>query len=454
MKLKLFLLALIINFAFAKKKFKEPDTKDFEKKVNCKPKPKGDVYNIISYTVISEERDNVQFGIVRSIIYGGKKPLKLDCPKIKFDDKAAKKMKSRNEILKSDCFPVKVCEFEINEKQRKLQVITEDGNKFSVPHLSKKNKKIGILGDSGCRNTKEQKCNDKIAWPFRHIIEKSLEEKIKIMIHLGDLRYSNVKCDDISCSDNFQNWLIEFFQPTLPLLKKVPFLFVRGNHEDCNSKGDAYFLFFHHLLLKETPTCDEPNPDDFNYLDPWKISIEKFNFYILDSSYADDYPSIDKEKYKKSMKFLRDKNLKKKNNAIITHRAIFGSKGSKSKELLNWTLQDVFKKNEDILQKFEFILSGHIHTHQIIRFSKKNFPPQIITGNSGVSLKNKFKLPENQIVTFKNGQIGHVTIEKSFGFDVWSRNENSRFGWKFYSHFLKLKNDKPKWKVVEHKFDE
>ena len=111
------------------------------------------------------------------------------------------------------------------------------------------------------------------------------------MIHLGDFRYSRVKCDEISCSDNFQNWLIEFFQPMFPLLKSVPFLFIRGNHEDCNSKGDAYFLFFFQKLLKDTPTCDEPNPDDFNFLDPWKIKLSNFNFFILDSSYADDYPS-------------------------------------------------------------------------------------------------------------------------------------------------------------------
>ena len=117
----------------------------------------------------------------------------------------------------------------------------------------------------------------------------------------------------------------------------------------------------------------------------------------------------------------------------------------------------MFKKNENVLKNFKFISSGHIHAHQIVRFPVKNgnkYPPQIITGNSGVSLKNNFKLPENQTVTFKNGFVGHISIEKSFGFDIWERNENSNFGWNFFSHFLKMTNEVPKWKSVKHKFDE
>ena len=62
--MKFFLFFILFCFVFGiKKSFIEP--KEFDQKVNCIPKPKGDVYKIISYTLFSEIRENIQFGIVR-----------------------------------------------------------------------------------------------------------------------------------------------------------------------------------------------------------------------------------------------------------------------------------------------------------------------------------------------------------------------------------------------------
>ena len=112
------------------------------------------------------------------------------------------------------------------------------------------------MGDTGCRLTHytQQGCHVEHEWPFRRIAAAALDQRPDLVIHVGDYHYREASCPDsrADCAgspfgDNWRAWQQDLFAPARGLLAEVPWVFVRGNHEDCVRAGQGW----HHFLAPE-----------------------------------------------------------------------------------------------------------------------------------------------------------------------------------------------------------
>ncbi|WP_415920717.1 metallophosphoesterase [Tateyamaria sp. SN6-1] len=107
------------------------------------------------------------------------------------------------------------------------------------------------FGDTGCRGFRShrgvQDCDsanmsDKniTQFMFKKVTELAAAERPEFVVHLGDYRY-----DDERKQKTMDMWDSDFFERVrLGLLAQAPWVFVRGNHEDCSLAGLGWFYFF------------------------------------------------------------------------------------------------------------------------------------------------------------------------------------------------------------------
>src|ERR1700749_4682749 len=120
---------------------------------------------------------------------------------------------------------------------------------YSVPRINTDPQRILVIGDTGCRlkGSLVQPCNETQQWPFAAIAQKAADLKPDLVIHVGDYLYRENACpaDQAGCQgtpfgDNWPTWAADFFTPAQPLLAAAPWVFVRGNHEDCQRAGPGW----------------------------------------------------------------------------------------------------------------------------------------------------------------------------------------------------------------------
>jgi hypothetical protein len=115
---------------------------------------------------------------------------------------------------------------------------------------------IAVLGDTGCRVqvTYDQLCNESKEWPFAQVAAAAATKAPELVVHLGDYYYREAQCVTPApgqrCAtpppfgDRGDTWRAEFFDTARALLPKAPWLFVRGNHEDCARGGKGWAYYF------------------------------------------------------------------------------------------------------------------------------------------------------------------------------------------------------------------
>jgi hypothetical protein len=158
-----------------------------------------------------------------------------------------------------------------------------------------------------------------------------------MLVHLGDYRYTRIKCTELTCKDNFQNWLFEFFLPFLPIFKKMPVLLIRGNHETCSEFGPGYFLLIHH---ENDISCD--NERKHLYTKPFFINLDMHHkIIVFDSSNASDHPALHVADFEENKKKLYSFIEKGQKVTLLTHKPIYCMRGKKNKHLFNKTLWKV-----------------------------------------------------------------------------------------------------------------
>jgi hypothetical protein len=119
--------------------------------------------------------------------------------------------------------------------------------------VTRRPERIAVLGDTGCRITyyADQGCNDQKTWPFASVAASVANQQPELILHLGDYYYREVPClaSNPDCTpgpygDREQTWRVEFFEPARPLLARAPWVFARGNHEDCARGGYGWAYYF------------------------------------------------------------------------------------------------------------------------------------------------------------------------------------------------------------------
>lgn len=142
--------------------------------------------------------------------------------------------------LPSDSFPVLVC-------QQRL-----DATPVQLPGMARpaappptRVQRVVVMGDTGCRAS-EQEC-DPASWPFAAVAHQALQADGDLSVHVGDYIYRETAkdCgDNLPCGDNWSAWHADWFAPVHELLPAAPWVFARGNHEDCTRGGTGWFVFF------------------------------------------------------------------------------------------------------------------------------------------------------------------------------------------------------------------
>jgi len=128
--------------------------------------------------------------------------------------------------------------------------------------------RVAVLGDTGCRITyyADQGCHDQKTWPFATVAQSVANQQPDLILHLGDYYYREVPCiaSATACApgpygDREVTWRAEFFEPAKPLIARAPWVFARGNHEDCQRGGYGWAYYFG----DEAAACDTTHKPAF-----------------------------------------------------------------------------------------------------------------------------------------------------------------------------------------------
>ncbi|MDR2977856.1 MAG: metallophosphoesterase [Rickettsiales bacterium] len=205
---------------------------------------------------------------------------KDECLLVYIDGKEAKM--NERASTEGGAFPEKVCELLIPRNAQNVKI----GNK-KIPTLPTTIKKIVIVGNTGCRIScsEQQACNDQVEWLIREVLGSVATHNPGFIIHVGDYHYREHICkDEEKCGkvygDNFAAWEAEWFGPAQEILLQFPFLFMRGNHENCDRTHKGWFRYLDAYPF-ENEKCRE-------FTGSWIFNTGIVQFYVFDSAYGTD----------------------------------------------------------------------------------------------------------------------------------------------------------------------
>jgi hypothetical protein len=265
-------------------------------------------------------------------------------------------------------------------------------NGAALPLFQAKPQRIMVFGDTGCRikGAAVQDCNDPKAWPFPAIAAQAAKMKPDLVIHVGDYLYredpcpaGNAGCAGTPYGDNWPTWAADFFTPAAPLLASSPFVFVRGNHEDCERSGPGWLRLLGPLAFNPVAGC-------VGHIPLYSVPLGDVNLAVMDDADAPD-TTVDADlrtEYQDDFAALAKMNTPPL--WLVAHRPIWGavtitqfgvSMGAGGNRTMIAALTDPVQA----LDHVSLMLSGHIHTFEALNYREK-LPPQLIAGFGGDAL--------------------------------------------------------------------
>ena len=303
-------------------------------------------------------------------------------------------------------FAALICEATIPPRTRTARI---NGQALPLPAWTKPSKpNIVVIGDTGCRIKQGsddptapktakwniQNCDNPADWPFLQVATTASKTKPDLVIHVGDYLYREKACTGVAncpagpTGDTLDTWEADFFTAAHDLLLAAPWIFVRGNHEDCGRAGDGWFSL---LDPRSFPNCDR-------YSEPYLIRTNLgIPIAVLDTNAALDPPCNANDEacqnlfaaqtgiYNKA--FATISSWKLEHAWMVTHRPVWSVKSSASGPLqvLNAVEEASWKVQRPA--GIDLILAGHTHIWELIGFdSQNNRPMQLVVGNSGTAL--------------------------------------------------------------------
>jgi predicted phosphodiesterase len=365
-------------------------------------------------------------------------------------------------------FPAVVCEAVIPNGATSAMI-----GSISLPLPKATIDKIVVIGDTGCKGdttgtgmkvtpleepdeeaeeadeapsakakSKLQDCTSHSDWPFSTVAKNAAALKPDLIVHVGDYVY--VK------EQSWLQWYTQFLKPAHDLLLAAPWIFVRGNHEDCERQGQGFFYL---LDPRATTTCANDNTS------PYLVKAGGAQFVVMDSSgancdFAPGQPEgCSKKDYDAEVAtwtglFSQAKTLITSGEAmLLTHRPVWAVKPPKSKNALpkdycqsdtagrvliaiNSTMQASYRAAD--MKGIDLVLSGHIHNFQIATYQKQKSGsdplPQLVVGDSGTELATP---PPSTLKNCKlKAESGHLDLSTfqgmhEFGFGVLKSDGSS-----------------------------
>lgn len=298
------------------------------------------------------------------------------CPAIQID---RQNVAMRLRAPATAAFPNLLCAVTLPAKASVATILAHD---LPVPKL--RANRIVVLGDTGCRIKllAVQACNDPARWPFPRVAAAAARLKPDLVIHVGDYLYRESACPPIAAGcagspsgDDWPAWAADFFTAAAPLLSAAPFVFVRGNHEECSRSGEGWLRLLGPLAFDPKSPCSD-------HVSPWSVPIDGITLAVMDDAHAPDpYASSDlAQVYRADLSAVRQMDTPV---WLAMHRPIWG--------VVELGLGIVVGGNRTMMaaqdqggipENVSLLLAGHIHTFEAINYAH-GAPPQIIAGEGG-----------------------------------------------------------------------
>jgi hypothetical protein len=309
--------------------------------------------------------------------------------------------------------------------------------------------RIVVFGDTGCRirRAQLQDCNDPAKWPFETIAGAAAAARPNLVVHVGDYLYredpcppnAQAQCGGTPSGDNWRTWNADFFKPAAKLLAAAPWIFARGNHEDCQRSWRGWFYY-----LDPRPwngTCAKTTP-------PYSVELGKFQAIDFDSSAVNENQSSPEQVAEYSSQLA---SIHARNAWLVDHHPFWGVRAGAANQpplAETITLQQAWEKAAP--KGIDVVLSGHTHLFEVLSYGERHRasaalaesrdlsksgapgsvgpqvfedsrPLQIVAGDGGTKLSDPVP---NQV----NGMDVHgVMVAESqnrqvFGYTLFSRN--------------------------------
>lgn len=297
------------------------------------------------------------------------------CPSLDID---GSRVPMRPRALPDEAFPLLACALPIAAS---VKTVTMEGT--PLPLAPPAPRRIAVLGDSGCR-LKEiylQACNDPQQWPFATIAAAIAAKAPDLIIHVGDYHYRETPCPkgDAGCEgspfgDNWDVWREDFFKPVSPLLQTAPWVFVRGNHEDCKRGGRGWSRLLEPAEFDASKSCNKTSA-------PYVVRLPKMTLAVVDTATAPE-PNLDAEE----AKFYREQyaGLPRDNTPVwlLQHRPIWSTGGTVAGLPFGDNKTLAAAARDTLAPNVQLMLSGHHHIFQVLSYVD-DLPVQLVVGHGG-----------------------------------------------------------------------
>lgn len=279
-------------------------------------------------------------------------------------------------------------------------------------------KRIVIVGDTGCNIKIDNKgggtlqdCRNGDEWPWARVAASAATLQPDLVIHSGDYHYRE-RCDDparcaalraakVAVSYGWEGWNADFFTPAAPLLAAAPWVFVRGNHENCDRAGEGWMRFLapqgYMACPQQEYRTDSRSRLETNHTAPgYYIDLGKhLGLVVLDTGAYEDWRPA--EEVPEDVSLLR-RNLAALSQAgepqplwLLTHKPVWNEM---IKQSIATTAFPAATRNT-LPENVEMVLSGHVHAFSTLNFErgadKEHYatgrPAQLIVGASGTLLE-------------------------------------------------------------------
>jgi Calcineurin-like phosphoesterase len=313
--------------------------------------------------------------------------------------------------------------------------------------------RIIVIGDTGCRlkGPLVQDCNNVSRWPFPLVAAHAAAKDPDLVIHVGDYYYRESPCPAgaAGCAgsphgDAWGAWAADIFDPAAPLLTAAPWIFVRGNHEQCGRGADGWFRI---LDAAPVPQSCKVNITAL----PFTVRLDGLTLNVMDSADTDDVTAP------ADLVAVWTKQLEQLGSAtetghgwILTHRPIWGldpkvvtSPGKKETTgaipagvpplLRGFNAVDYpSNRTEQVasdnraLAGTDMILSGHVHLFTALDFGPAR-PVQLVVGNGGDNPNVAVAGPEVRTETV-DGMSANIFQLQRYGYFMMDRTKDGWIG--------------------------
>jgi hypothetical protein len=328
-----------------------------------------------------------------------------------------------------EAFPNRICAARLRSGDRRILV---DGLALRAPRA--RPQRLVILGDSGCRlkGGFVQNCRDPMGWPFPRVAALAAARRPDLVIHVGDYYYRETPCPagNAGCAgspygDRWTTWKAELFDPAAPLLAAAPWVFARGNHEDCQRGATGWFRQLDAAPVVKTCPADS---------DTFAVDLGGPTLFVVDSNDTEDLIAP-ADKVARFASRLGPVRPGPGGAWIVTHRPFWDSSrlgGLVADGRVNATERAAVKARD--LAGVNLILSGHVHNFTSVSFGAPR-PPQLVVGTGGDTLDFDDAPPPASGRARVDGTPADIFTMGRFGYFVFDRR-----GEEWVGHFYDLRD--------------